>query len=84
MKTAILIDSGCDVSEELVQRYHMKVMRLHVIYPEGDYIDAVSYTHLDVYKRQQVHPHEVGKVKPAVRHTYKQRAPLLKVGDVLT
>ncbi len=34
MKTAILIDSGCDVSEELVQRYHMKVMRLHVIYPD--------------------------------------------------
>ena len=26
MKIAILIDSGCDVSDELVQKYHMKVM----------------------------------------------------------
>ena len=62
MKTAILIDSGCDVSHELIQRFHMKVMHLHIIYPERDYVDGVdilpetiypvSYTHLDVYKRQ--------------------------------
>lgn len=31
MKTAILIDSGCDVSHELIQRFHMKVMHLHII-----------------------------------------------------
>ena len=42
MRTAILIDSGCDVSQELVQRYHMKVMHLHIIYPERDYIDGVD------------------------------------------
>ena len=34
MKTAIVIDSGCDVSEELIEKYDMKVLRLHVIYPE--------------------------------------------------
>ena len=38
MKTAILIDSGCDVSHELIQRFHMKVMHLHIIYPERDYV----------------------------------------------
>lgn len=51
MKTAILIDSGCDVSEELVQRYHMKVMHLHVIYPEGDYVDDVDIKAETVYQR---------------------------------
>lgn len=35
MRTAILIDSGCDVSQELVQRYHMKVMHLHIIIRNG-------------------------------------------------
>ena len=40
MKTAILIDSGCDVSHELIQRFHMKVMHLHIIYPERDYVDG--------------------------------------------
>ena len=42
MKTAILIDSGCDVSHELIQRFHMKVMHLHIIYPERDYVDGVD------------------------------------------
>ena len=55
MKTAILIDSGCDVSEELVQRYHMKVMRLHVIYPEGDYIDDMDITAETVYRLSLIH-----------------------------
>ena len=32
MKTVILIDSGCDVSYEIVRRFHMKVMPLHIIY----------------------------------------------------
>ena len=42
MKTVILIDSGCDVSYEIVRRFHMKVMPLHIIYPERDYIDGVD------------------------------------------
>lgn len=51
MKTAILIDSGCDVSDELVQKYNMKVMHLHVIYPERDYIDGVDIDPETVYRR---------------------------------
>lgn len=51
MKTAILIDSGCDVSDELVQKYHMKVMHLHVIYPEKDYVDGVDIFPETVYRR---------------------------------
>lgn len=51
MKTAILIDSGCDVSDELVKKYNMKVMHLHVIYPERDYIDGVDIGPETVYSR---------------------------------
>ena len=51
MKTAILIDSGCDVSDELARTYHMKVMRLHIIYPEKDYIDGTDITAETVYQR---------------------------------
>lgn len=51
MKTAILIDSGCDVSDALVERYHMKVLRLHVIYPEKDYVDGVDIQPETVYRR---------------------------------
>lgn len=51
MKTVILIDSGCDVSDALVERYHMKVLRLHVIYPEKDYVDGVDIQPETVYRR---------------------------------
>ena len=51
MKTAILIDSGCDVSDELARTYHMKVMLLHIIYPEKDYIDGTDITAETVYQR---------------------------------
>lgn len=51
MKIAILIDSGCDVSDELVQKYGMKVMPLHVIYPEKDYTDGVDITPETIYQR---------------------------------
>ena len=51
MKTAILIDSGCDVSHELIQRFHMKVMHLHIIYPERDYVDGVDILPETIYQR---------------------------------
>ena len=28
----------------------------------NDRIMSVSYTHLDVYKRQQLHPHQAGEI----------------------
>lgn len=51
MKTAILVDSGCDVSDELVKKYNIKVMPLHVIYPEKDYIDGVDIFPETIYSR---------------------------------
>lgn len=51
MKTAILIDSGCDVSDALIQQYHMKVLPLHIIYPERDYIDGTDILPETIYNR---------------------------------
>lgn len=39
-KTAIVIDSGCDLSPELAGRYGIRVLPFHIIYPEGDYLDT--------------------------------------------
>lgn len=65
MKTAILIDSGCDVSDELVQKYHMKVMPLHIIYPEKDYVDGVDIFRKrfirDFQRRSPLPPRQVHK-----------------------
>ena len=54
-KTAILIDSGCDVSDTLIQRYNMKLHSLHVIYPEEDYLDDDNITPQTVYRLSLIH-----------------------------
>lgn len=49
-KTAILIDSGCDVPQSFVEKYNMKVLRLQIAYPEGNYLDGVLDPN-EVYRR---------------------------------
>lgn len=50
-KTAILMDSGCDLSDELIERYGIKVLRLKVMYGDKMYSDGVDIDPLEVYRR---------------------------------
>lgn len=50
-KTAIIIDSGCDITDQLIQKYDIKVLRLKVMYGEDIHSDGLDIDPLDVYKR---------------------------------
>lgn len=50
-KVAVLIDSGCDVPDNLIEKYHMKLSRLHVIYPGEDYQDGLTIQPDMIYRR---------------------------------
>ena len=50
-KTAILIDSGCDLPTHIREKYDIEMIPLRVIYPEKDYRDGVDIDPLMVYKR---------------------------------
>lgn len=50
-KTAILMDSGCDLSEELIERYGIKVLRLKIMYGDKMYSDGMDMDPLEVYRR---------------------------------
>ncbi len=50
-KTAILMDSGCDLSEELIERYDIKVLRLKIMYGDKVYSDGMDMDPLEVYRR---------------------------------
>lgn len=50
-KTAILIDSGCDVPEVVRQQYDIRIIPLRVIYPEKDYRDGIDIDPMMVYNR---------------------------------
>ncbi len=50
-KTAILVDSGCDVPQSFVREYGIKVVRLRVTYAEGSYRDGQDLDPREIYRR---------------------------------
>lgn len=50
-KTAVIVDSGCDISEELIEKYDIRVMRLKVMYGETVYSDGLDIDPMEVYQR---------------------------------
>ena len=76
-RVAILIDSGCDVTEELIRQYNMKLLRLHVIYPEKDYSDDLDISPQTVYER---FPGEIPHTSTPSPQEVKDMADELKRG----
>ena len=50
-KTAIMVDSGCDISQEFIEQYDIKVLRLKVLYGDRMYADGLDIDPLEVYRR---------------------------------
>lgn len=50
-KIAILIDSGCDVPNEYVEKYGMFILPLKIIYKDREYLDRVEIQPEEVYER---------------------------------
>ncbi len=50
-KTAIMVDSGCDIPGELLQKYDIKVLHLKVIYGNDIYSDGLDIDPMTVYER---------------------------------
>lgn len=50
-KTAILVDSGCDIARAQREKYNIEVLPLHVMYPEKDYADGVDIDPIMIYNR---------------------------------
>ncbi|MBL1230108.1 DegV family protein [Enterococcus sp. BWB1-3] len=53
-KIAILVDSGTDVPQELIEKYGIYVIPLQIIYKDRVYTDKVDITPEEVYKRLPV------------------------------
>lgn len=50
-KTAILVDSGCDLPEQLIEKYHLYVLRLKIAYGTETCLDGETITAGEVYDR---------------------------------
>ncbi len=50
-KTAVIADSGCDVPQMFRDKYDIRLLPFHIIYPERDYLDSVDIDPRMIYKR---------------------------------
>lgn len=50
MSIKIVSDSTCDLSKELIERYNIHILPLHVLLGEDDYLDGKSVTPDEIYK----------------------------------
>ena len=50
-KTAIIMDSGGDITREVCEECGIRILPLHVIYPEKDYLDGIDIDPKMVYER---------------------------------
>lgn len=48
-KIALITDSTCDLTEEIIKKYNIKILPLRVIYKDAEYIDRVNITPQQVY-----------------------------------
>ena len=51
----IFADSTCDLSPELIERYKVTIIPLHVILGEDDYLDGESITPDGIYAWADAH-----------------------------
>ncbi|KJS84346.1 MAG: hypothetical protein JM58_10905 [Peptococcaceae bacterium BICA1-8] len=50
-KIALITDSSCDLPKELIDKYHIHVIPLRIIFQDGDYRDRVDITSEEFYDR---------------------------------
>lgn len=50
-KIALITDSTCDLSKEIVEKYNVKVLPFRIIYKDREYLDGIDITPDDVYNR---------------------------------
>ena len=50
-KTALIVDSGCDIEESFAQKYDIRILGLKVIYGMEVYSDGIDINPMTVYER---------------------------------
>ncbi len=50
MSVKVISDSTCDLSKELVEKYHIEILPLHIVLGDQEYLDGVNIGPDDLYK----------------------------------
>ncbi len=77
----IVSDSTCDLTQELVERYGITILPLHVLLGDKEYKDGVDVTPDEIYKWADEHKTTPKTSAPSVEDAIGAFRPILDAGD---
>lgn len=79
----IISDSTCDLSQELISRYHITIIPLHILLGEEEYEDCIGITPDRIYEWSDVHNQTPKTSAPSIDSAADIMKPLIEQGDEL-
>ena len=77
----IISDSTCDLSRELLDKYNISILPLHILLGEDEYEDGRDITIEEIYDWSEAHKETPKTSAPSVERTIEMFEPYVKRGD---
>lgn len=79
----IIADSTCDLSKELLERYNISILPLHILLGEEEYLDGVNITPKEIYNWSDRHKTTPKTSAPSLEDAVELMKPYLEEGREL-
>ena len=79
----IISDSTCDLSPELVERYHVTILPLHILLGEEEHEDGVDITQGEIFAWADEHKTTPKTSAPSQERAMELMRPFVEAGDEL-
>ncbi len=77
----IIADSTCDLSKDLVEKYDITILPLHIILGEDEFLDGVTITPDEIYKWSDANNTTPKTSAAGIDDTISVLKPILEAGD---
>ena len=81
--TKIICDSTCDLSKDLLEKYDISILPLHILLGEKEYSDGVNLTPEEIYEWADAHKTTPKTSAPSIEEAVKLFEPYVKSNDEL-
>ena len=79
----IISDSTCDLTRELLERYHVTILPLHVLLGDTEYLDGKNITPDEIYTWSDQNKTTPKTSAPSVAEAVELFRPYVEAGDEL-
>ena len=79
----IISDSTCDLSQELICRYDITILPLHILLQDKEYEDGVGITPDEIYSWSDAHDQTPKTSAPSIESAMKVMEPFVSAGEEL-